>query len=114
MKRLLAAALFFITASLCASPILFAQTTVPKTDTQGWTDVQLIVPLNKKVEFFFQGTLRVGGNLTMSVDERWGAGCNYKLNKYFTLNELYFLGEAKPPNGRHERDDRLSLASAVQ
>ncbi len=115
MKRLRAAALFLMTALFCSSINVFAQTTtLSKKDTQGWTDVQLIVPLNKKVEFFFQGTLRVGDNLTMPVDERWGAGFNYKLNKYFTLNELYFHREAKPPNGRQECEDRLSFGATLQ
>jgi Protein of unknown function (DUF2490) len=90
------------------------QTRVPKADTQSWNDVQLTIPLSKKVDFLIQGTLRIGGNLTKAVDERWGFGFNYKLNKYVTLNELYFHREAKPPNGRPEREDRLTFGATLR
>jgi hypothetical protein len=91
-----------------------AQTPVPKADTQSWNDVQLTVPLNKKVDFLIQGTLRIGGNLTTAVDERWGFGFNYKASKYITLNELYFHREAKPPHGRQEREDRLTFGATLR
>jgi hypothetical protein len=91
-----------------------AQTPVPKADTQSWNDIQLIVPLNKKFDFLIQGTVRIGGNLTTAVDERWGFGFNYKIHKYVTLNELYFHREAKPPNGRQEHEDRLSFGATLR
>jgi hypothetical protein len=91
-----------------------AQTRVPKSDTQSWNDVQLTIPLNKKFDFLIQGTIRIGGNLTSAVDERWGFGFNYKVHKYVTLNELYFHREAKPPNGRQEHEDRLSFGATVR
>jgi hypothetical protein len=55
-----------------------AQTPVPKADTQSWNDIQFTVPLCKKVDLLIQGTVRIGGNLTTAVDERWGFGFNYK------------------------------------
>jgi hypothetical protein len=91
-----------------------SQTSVPKADTQSWNDIQLAIPLNKKVDFLVQGTVRIGGNLTTAVDERWGFGFNYKAWKYVTLNELYFHREAKPPNGRQEHEDRLTLGATVR
>lgn len=91
-----------------------AQTPVPKADTQSWNDIQFTVPLGKKVDFLIQGTVRIGGNLTTAVDERWGFGFNYKAWKYVTLNELYFHREAKPPNGRQEHEDRLTLGATLR
>jgi hypothetical protein len=91
-----------------------SQTRVPKADTQSWNDVQLVIPLNKKIDFLIQGTVRIGGNLTSVVDERWGFGFNYKAWKYVTLNELYIHREAKPPNGRQEHEDRLTLGATVR
>ncbi len=91
-----------------------AQSRVPKADTQGWNDVQLTIPLNKKSDFIIQGTIRLGRNLTSAVDGRWGFGFNYKVHKYVTLNELYFHREAKPPNGRQEYEDRLSLGATFR
>lgn len=91
-----------------------AQSRVPRADNQSWNDVQLTIPLNKKFDFLIQGTIRIGGNLTTAVDERWGFGFNYEVNKYLTLNELYFHREAKPPNGRQEHEDRLSFGATVR
>ena len=99
---------------LCAFVTATAQTRPPKSDLQSWTDIQLAVPVSKKVDFLIQGTLRVGGNISTPVDERWGFGFNYKLQKYVTLNELYFHREAKPPNGRQEREDRLTVGATLR
>ena len=91
-----------------------SQTRVPKADTQSWNDIQLAIPLNKKVDFVIQGTLRIGDNLTQPVDGRWGAGWVFKLNKYLSFNPFYLHREAKPPNGRPESEDRLTLGATVR
>jgi Protein of unknown function (DUF2490) len=99
---------------LWAAELAGAQTTVPKSDTQSWNDIQLIIPLEKKVDFLIQGTVRIGDHLTTPVDERWGFGFNYKVNKYLTLNELYFHRAAKPPHGRQEYEERLSFGATLR
>jgi hypothetical protein len=108
------AVVFLILILVCSTGRALAQTQVPKADTQSWNDVQLTIPLSKKVDFLIQGTLRFGGNLSTAVDERWGFGFNYKVNKYVTLNELYFHREARPPNGRHEVEERLTLGATLR
>lgn len=106
--------------SLLAAMLLFAagnahaQALVPKTDTQNWNDVQVTIPMSKKVDFLVQGTLRIGGKVTTPVDERGGFGFNYKIWKYVTLNELYFHREAKPPHGKQEREDRLTVGATLR
>ena len=90
------------------------QTRVPKADTESWNDVQFTLLFNKRVDLLIQGTVRIGGNLTTPVDERWGFGFNYKIWKYVTLNELYFHREATPPKGRHEREDRLTFGATLR
>jgi hypothetical protein len=105
--------LLLVGVLVCAVPAT-AQSRVPKTDIQSWNDVQFTIPLNQKTDFLIQGTLRLGGNLSTPVDGRWGAGFNYKLNKYVTLNELYFHREAKPPHGRAEREERLSFGATLR
>jgi hypothetical protein len=90
-----------------------AQTKAPKADTESWNDVQLAIPLSQEVDFLIQGTLRIGGNLSTPVDERWGLGFNYRIQKYITLNELSFHREATPPNGKHESEDRLSFGATL-
>jgi hypothetical protein len=94
---------------------LTAQTSrVPETDVQNWNDVQLTVPVNKKFDFLMQGTLRLGDDLTKAVDERFGAGFNYKLIPDVTLGALVFGRVAEPPNGRREHETRLTLGATVQ
>jgi hypothetical protein len=114
MKLLSFRALSLMAILLYISGLVSAQTRVPKADTQSWNDVQLTIPLSKKVDFLIQGTLRIGGNLSKAVDERWGLGFNYKMNKYVTLSELYFHREARPPNGRHEVEERLTLGATLR
>jgi Protein of unknown function (DUF2490). len=99
---------------LLSSGQAVGQTPVPRADTQSWNDVQLTIPISKKVDFLIQGTLRMGGNLSKAVDERWGFGFNYKLSKYVTLSELYLHREARPPNGRHEVEERLTVGATLR
>jgi hypothetical protein len=111
LLSLLLTTILIYTAGQRAAP---AQTAVPKADTQSWNDIQFTVPLSKKVDLLIQGTLRIGGNLTTAVDERWGFGFNYKVSKYVTLNEQYLHREAKPPNGRQEYEDRLTFGPTLR
>jgi len=98
---------------VCIAPTV-AQSRVPENDTQSWNDVQFTVPMTRKVDFVLLGTLRLGDNLTTPVDERFGFGFNYKLNKYVTLNESTFGREARPPNGRREHELRLTFGATLQ
>ena len=113
MKTIRCAGLALVVVLYAASAVR-PQTRVPDHDTQSWTDVQLAIPLTKQFDFLIQGTLRVGDNLTQPVDGRWGAGFNFKIGKYLTLNELYFHRLAKPPDGRLEREDRLTVGATVR
>jgi hypothetical protein len=93
---------------------VFGQSRVPKSDNQSWNDVQLTVPLTKVVDLTMQGTLRLGDNVTQTVDQRWGVGFVIKVNKYLSFNPFYFHREARPPNGRHEYEDRATLGATVR
>jgi len=107
------AALLLGAIVLCAATVA-AQTPVPRNDTQSWNDVQFTIPLNKKTEFVLTGTLRIGDNFSRPVDERWGIRFNYALDKYVTLQTLYFHREARPPNGRHEREERGTVGTNLR
>lgn len=87
---------------------------IPESDTQNWNDFQLTVPLSKTADFLVVGTLRIGGNLTKAVDGRWGFGFNYKAGKYLSFSQILVQREAKPPNGRREHEQRLTLAGTVR
>ena len=91
-----------------------AQSRVPEADDQSWNDVQITVPMSKQVDFTMQATLRLGDNFSQAVDQRWGVGFVFKLNRYLSLNQLYFHREARPPNGRPEREERVTLGAMVR
>ena len=116
MRSLRFFGLFFLVlvASAAGSGSAQSQTPVPKADTQSWNDIQLAIPLNKKVDFTIQGTLRIGDNITTPVDARWGVGWVFKVNKFLSLNPFYFHREAKPPNGKREVEERLTLGATVR
>src|SRR6266850_5028708 len=91
-----------------------AQSRVPETDNQSWNDFQITIPLEQKLDFTLQATLRLGDNVSQSVDQRYGFGIILKPNKYLSLPAFYFHREARPPNGRHEYEDRLTLGATVR
>jgi hypothetical protein len=91
-----------------------AQSPVPKSDVQFWNDTQLAVPLGPKVDFVLQTTLRLRSDVTSAVDGRWGVGWVFKPNKYLSFNSFYFHREGKPPNGRRETEERLTLGATVR
>jgi len=99
---------------LVGSVHVTAQSRVPETDNQSWNDLQITVPMTKKVDFTTQLTLRLGDNVTQTVDQRWGIGFVFKLNKYLSFNPSYFHREARPPNARHESEDRATLGTTIR
>src|SRR6266403_4916813 len=98
---------------VCATHVA-AQSRVPETDNQSWNDLQMTVPMTKRVDFTTQITLRLGDNVTQTADQRWGIGFVFKLNKYLTFNPFYFHREARPPNGRHESEYRATLGATIR
>jgi len=91
-----------------------AQSPVSETDTQSWNDFQLTIPMTKRIDFVPQLTLRFGDNLTNPVDERFGAGFNYKLNPHITVQESILARVARPPKGRSEHETRLTFGATLQ
>lgn len=85
----------------------------PKTDTQSWNDVQITVPLGKKVDFLLLGTLRIGRDLSRPVDERVGFNFAFKFNKYFTLTPGYLHIHMQPSERVQSHEERVSVAGTV-
>ena len=86
----------------------------PKSDFQSWNDLQVAIPMSKKVDFTLQLTARQGDNLSQIVDERWGVGWVFKTNKYLSFNLFYFHRNARPPEGKPETEDRFTLGATVR
>ena len=103
-----------ILASAAGPSSAQSQSPLTKADTQSWNDIQLAIPLSKKVDFTIQGTVRIGDNVTTPVDGRWGVGWVFKVNKYLSLNPFYFHREARPPHGRPEVEERLTLGATLR
>lgn len=91
-----------------------AQLPVPQTDTQSWNDFQFTIPVTKRIDFVPQLTLRFGDNVTKSVDERWGFAWVFKINQYLSFGTMYFHREARPPHGRREHEDRITVGATLQ
>src|SRR5829696_7526771 len=98
---------------ICAAAV-FSQSTPPESDFQFWHDTQIIVPLKKsadkkteRVSLIFYGTLRAGRNLKSFIDERIGAGVEFRFNKYLTFTPNYIYRAGQPPGGRKEYESRL-------
>ncbi len=109
--------LWFVLSVLLCTPLgVSAQTKkpVPKDDVQFWNDTSLAIPFNKKVDFVIQGTVRIRSNFESAVDGRWGFGWVFKVNRYLSFNPFYFHREAKPPNGKPEREERLTLGATLR
>jgi hypothetical protein len=113
MRRFVILAISFSAGLFCVTSSR-AQSVPPETDNQSWNDLQVTIPLSKKAEFVIIGTLRLGDNLTQFVDEREGFRVNYQIQKYITLQTLYFHRDAKAPQGRHEREERYTLGANIR
>lgn len=53
------------------------------------------------------GVLRTGRDFTRPVDERIGAGLNFKLNKYFSLMPTYLYVDQQPYEGKRIQEHRI-------
>ncbi len=109
---LLGAMLFGIL--LLVGPTAKAQSTLDETDTQQWNDVIFSVPITKQIDFNFQGTLRLGRDMSHPVDERVGLGATFKIGKHLSLLPFYLRIETQPFEGRQAHEDRLNLAATLR
>ena len=103
MRKLLHAVLL-----LCALSSL-ASAQVIESDNQIWTDVQLAVPVTKKIDFNLLGTLRFGRDVSHTVDERVGVGFTFRWGKYFTVSPNFLGIDMQPFRGRRVLENRLTF-----
>ena len=108
VRLALAALLFVITSETLPAQVA---PRIPKSDNQSWNDLLIAIPLSKEVDYTLQLTGRYGDNFSQIVDLRYGFGWVYRPNKYLSVNPFYFHREARPPNGRHEKEERLTLGA---
>ncbi len=93
---------------ICGFSVL-AQQTIDDEDIQSWNDVQLAVPLNKKVDFFIQGTLRFGNNISQLTDHRIAVGYVLKPTQSIAITPFYWNISTRDARGVFRRENALVL-----
>ena len=92
----------------------FSQTVLPRDDKQFWSETQVIKPAGKNKELIVIGVLRTGRDFARPVDERIGAGLNFKLNKHLSIIPTYVYVDQQPYDGRRIQEHRLILNATVK
>ena len=101
---------FLLTLATPAS----SQTAIDQTDTQQWNDVFIDVPITKQVDFNVLGTLRIGRDISHTVDERFGVGATFRIGQHVTLVPAYLHIETQPFEGIRLHEERLNLAAILR
>lgn len=87
-----------------------AQTTqADDEDLQSWNDIQLSIPVHKKVDLLVQTTFRFGSNMSKLSEARGGGGVSVKLNKAFSISPTYLYIESRNTAGAFLTEHRYSL-----
>ncbi len=96
-------------------PTAQAQLVLPdQTDTQQWNDVFIAVPITKQIDFNVLGTLRIGRDISHTVDERFGVGATFRIGQHLTVVPAYLHIETQPFEGIRLHEDRLNLAAILR
>jgi Protein of unknown function (DUF2490) len=96
--------LWSLTEAKSQVPALVAQD-----DIQSWNDIQLTIPVSKKVDFVTQLTGRFGKNISRLNDARYQFGFAFKPDKTWTLQPFYWNIRARDSRGRFRTEHRLNL-----
>lgn len=89
-----------------------AQTPAPHNDEQEWNEVQVVVPLQDKVDLLLIGVLRLGRESLLPVDERGGAAVAFKPSKHLTIQPTY-LYVAQQPTAMHKNFEHRLIFNAT-
>lgn len=83
-------------------------------DVQSWNDVQLTVPMTKKVDFLTQITGRFGSNITQLTDARYLFGFVLKPNKAISITPFYWYISARNARGDFRDEHDLNLRAVYR
>jgi hypothetical protein len=86
----------------------------PRDDAQVWSETQFVLPIHKHIDFLMGGLLRLGRDVTHTVQERASAGFTFKISKYFTAGSSYSFIASQPLPDHHEIENRLSFDGTVR
>jgi hypothetical protein len=82
---------------------------IDRTDNQFWNDIQVAVPVTKDIDFNILGTLRLGRDISHSVDERIGTGFTFRFGQHVQIAPNYLYIATQPIRNRRLWESRLSL-----
>jgi len=107
----LAIPLLLVFSSFCvANALAQAQSSpAPRSDNQVWSELQLAVPINNKIDLVMLGVLRLGRSVSRPVNERVGAGILVRCRKYLTLLPSYLYVASQPTSTNHSTEHRITL-----
>jgi len=106
--RILTNILLFMALGVTLTASAKAQAT-DNEDLQSWNDIQLTIPVNKKVDVVLQTTIRFGQNITRVSEGRVGAGAVFKIGKAVSFSPSYTYIEARNMAGVFQNEHRYSL-----
>ena len=78
-------------------------------DLQSWNDIQLAIPVNRKIDVVFQTTFRFGQNISRLAEARVGGGAVFKISKSVSFSPSYTYIEARNTAGVFHHEHRYSL-----
>ncbi len=81
----------------------------PLQDTQLWLDLEANHSLSEKTDFFVDGGLRWGRNLSGLVYERVAAGVSIQPRRYLRLTPRYTFIDTEPTATQEVRENRLGF-----
>lgn len=84
-------------------------TTQDDEDFQSWNDVQLTVPMTKRVDLVTKGTMRFAENASRFDDGRFQFEFDWKLGKGISISPFYRYGRARNTRGLFRTEHRLDL-----
>ena len=83
-------------------------------DIQSWNDVQITVPLSKKVDFFTKLTLRFGKNVSRLNDGRHAVGVVWKPIPNLSISPFYWFVRARNSAGSFRTENRFNLSATYR
>lgn len=83
-------------------------------EIQSWNDIQLTVPVTKKVDFTLVGTARFGSNIRRLNEARIAPGFVFKLNKAFSLAPSYAAIVTRNSSGQFRDEHRFSIRGSYK
>src|SRR5258707_5798881 len=83
-------------------------------DVQSWNDLQITIPMSKKVDYFNKLTLRFGKNISRLTDGRFAVGFVWKPTKALSISPFYWYINARNTAGFYRTENRLNVAVTYQ